>query len=149
MNRTIAILAGIAVYLALKWINVVMIRMFSPTGAFSLPLGYVEVILRALVAVAPGFTAVWLFKRRGFVIGTLTGVLAEVVAFVLSPFLLNLSLAGLRGPAIWIGLAMQAIAAGFTNGIAGMAAELAQSRRSPSNNTIERDARKSSARPSL
>jgi hypothetical protein len=145
MARAVAsVLLGAAVYVLLTFAEYWLVKYLSPSGAYSLALGYSQLAVKAISAVIPGFVAVWLYGRHGFWVGAAAGALGMLAAYAVAILGLGLPLVA-RG----LGLPVGALALAFTNAMGGAAAELLRSRKVPSNSTIERDARESGARPSL
>lgn len=130
MRRATPILLGIVLYVGITFAVYGLQRIAFPNASGPYPVWFsvMDVVLKAVGAVGPGFLAAWLSARPGFKVGALTGVLGVAAEFAIAIVGFGIPIAEFPGR-IASGLVAAGIAAGLTNGIAGMAAEAARKRK--------------------
>jgi hypothetical protein len=131
IRRVAPILLGTCLYVGLTFALYVLEQFAFPIATGPYPAWYAnsQTLLKAGGAVGPGFVAAWLYARAGFRVGASTGVLGVLVEFIIAVVAFDVPVGEFPGP-IASGLIVSAVAAGLTNGVAGMAAESLRARRS-------------------
>jgi hypothetical protein len=148
IRRAAPIVLGIALYAGLTF-AAYSAQVLSHSGPYAGWYVNGEHLLKALAAVGPGFAAAWFYGQAGFRVGTIPGIVGVLIEGIVVLIVLDVPESESPGTLVFY-LVASALAAGLTNGIAGIAAEALRKRRLLSNSTIEGDGRQQAvARPSL
>lgn len=130
MRRAVPVLLGMALYVGITFAMYGLQRMAFPAGSGPYPVWFSvsDVVLKAVGAVGPGFLAAWLSAHPGFKVGAMTGGLGVIAEFAIAIVGFGVPVAEFPGRIV-SGLLAAGIAAGLTNGVAGMAAEASRKRK--------------------
>jgi hypothetical protein len=132
---------GIALYclLALSFYGLRLLA--SPSGGGPIPLWFAiaKVLSEAAIAVAPGFVVGWLSRERGLILGAAAGAIGALVSTTVILYHWSLPPPGgfVESPSaevVWhlaLGVGLAALAASFTNAIAGIAGAAVRGRARP------------------
>ena len=137
-RQIVAVAAGLAVYLGLVLALHFLGKLALPRGGGLYPLWYtgIELLLKALIAVVPGFAAGWVSRSRGLGTGALVGAIGGVLEVVLISALTG-SLFDAYAKRIALTSVATALGAALTNALAGSAGRSLRARLKPSSSTGE------------
>ncbi len=139
MKRTTGpVLLGGALYVGLTFGLFGLQRLAFPNGSGIYPIWYSssEVLLKAIIAVGPGFLAAWVYQRAGLTVGAMAGFAGVAAEFIIAIFGFAIPVSEFPGQMAW-GFISSVVATGITNAVGGVAGETLRKRVLPSNTSLQ------------